>query len=324
MQPALAEENQVVPGREGPPFRLLLPTHLEEAVRPGNEGAGDEAPPLSPPDTPSLATPTWKLAGTFSAGVLAGGYVLWWQKRRFTSFDHWNEGWFGEDTYAGGADKTSHLVLGYIGGRHLQERLEKIGHTKARARLISVGMTTLGGILVEVGDGFTQYRFSWEDAVITSAGSVAGALIDSAGLSDTLGMRFGRIPTQKPDSSETSQGSTAYHHTVDTFDVHLSGLLPRLGVKPGLLRFLLVSGTYAARGYGFAEASGRQRLVGFELGLDVREILQAVGVRRETWWGGPLLFVTRFFRVPYTSIGLRYDLNHGRWLGPNAGDRYSP
>jgi hypothetical protein len=297
-----------------------------EAVERGGTPVEPESEPPSVPRVPSeqLTSRTWKLAGTFSAGVVAGGYVLWWRKRPFGSFDHWSEGWFSEDTYAGGADKTSHLVLGYIGGRYLQGRLEKLGHSPARARLLSVAVTSAAGLLVEVGDGFTQYRFSWEDAVITSAGSAVGALIDAGELSDTVGLRFGRVPTQQPAYEAGSQGPSAYHHTIDTLDVHLSGLLPRLGVKPGALRFLLVSGTYAARGYGFVDAPYRQRLVGFEVGLDVAEVLRVAGVREETWWGGPLLFVTRFFRVPWTAIGVRYDLNSGRWLGPDFGDRYSP
>ena len=199
-----------------------------------------------------------------------------------------------------------------------------MGHPDSRARLLSVAMVSAAGLLVEVGDGFTQYRFSWEDAVITSAGSVFGALVDAGGLGDTIGMRFGRVPTQKPDLPEGFQGSTSYHHTIDTLDVHLSGLLPRLGTKPGVFRFLMVSGTYAARGYGFVDEPSRQRLVGIEVGLDVERILREAGVREETWWGGPLLFVTRFFRIPYTAIGVRYDLNDGRWLGPDFGDRYSP
>ena len=314
-----------------PAFRLMEPGQLGALARREAEGeAGSleggtsDAQPL--PLTPArhLTARTWRLAGTFSAGVVAGGYVLWWRRRPIGDFDHWSEGWFGENTYSGGADKTSHLVLGYIGGRFLQERLEKMGHAGSRARLLSVGMVSAAGLLVEVGDGFTQYRFSWEDAVITSAGGAFGALVDAGGLGDTLGMRFGRVPTQKPDRQEGSQGSTAYHHTIDTLDVHLSGLLPRMGVKPGAFRFLMVSGTYSARGYGFVDTPYRQRLVGVEVGLDVAGILRAAGVREETWWGGPLLFFTRFFRLPWTAIGVRYDLNDGRWLGPDFGDRYSP
>lgn len=300
-----------------PAFRLMEPGELGEIAR-----GDDPSPSVAAPEC--LAGRTWGLAGTFSAGVAAGGYALWWRKRDFGPFEHASEGWFGEETYAGGADKTSHLVLGYVGGRFLQDRLEKMGHPGGRARLLSVAMVSAAGLLVEVGDGFTEYRFSWEDAVITSAGGVFGALVDAGGLGDTVGLRFGRVPTRKPERGEGEPGSSAYHHTIDTLDLHLSGLLPRLGVKPGLFRFLIVSGTYATRGYGFVEPPGRQRLVGVEVGLDVERVLREAGVREETWWGGPLLFVTRFFRVPWTAIGVRYDLNGGRWLGPDFGDRYSP
>lgn len=308
------------PVTERPGFALASFPAFVELANAAPEGA--ESRIAVPPDR--LTARTWRLAGTFSAGVAAGGYALWWRKRDFGRFEHASEGWFREETYAGRADKTSHLVLGYIGGRFLQERLERMGHPAGRARILSVAMASAGGLLVEVGDAFTEYRFSWEDAVITSAGSVFGALVDAGGLGDIVGLRFGRVPTRKPDRGEGEPGSSAYHHTIDTRDVHLSGRLPRPGVEPGPFRFLVVSGTYAPRGYGFDEPPGCQRLVGVEVGLDVHRILRELGVREETWWGGPLLFVARYFRVPWTAVGVRYDLNHGRWSGPDFGDRYSP
>ena len=44
----------------------------------------------------------------------------------------------------------------------------------------------------------------------------------------------------------------------------------------------------------------------------------ALGVRKDSWWGGPLLAVLRYFRIPYTGIGVQYEFNSRKWMGPNS------
>jgi hypothetical protein len=57
--------------------------------------------------------------------------------------------------------------------------------------------------------------------------------------------------------------------------------------------------------------------------LNFEEILDSLGVRRDTWWGYGLHVVFDNFRVPFTSVGFQYDLNHGKWYGPGNGNQYS-
>ena len=52
--------------------------------------------------------------------------------------------------------------------------------------------------------------------------------------------------------------------------------------------------------------------------------LLAVGVPEKKWWGKILLMIGTYFRFPYTSFGWHYDLNHGKWSGPDTGDRFDP
>ena len=56
------------------------------------------------------------------------------------------------------------------------------------------------------------------------------------------------------------------------------------------------------------------------MGLDFKQILDDLNVRRDKWWGYGLHVVFDNIRVPYTAVGFRYDVNHGRWYGPNAGN----
>ena len=52
----------------------------------------------------------------------------------------------------------------------------------------------------------------------------------------------------------------------------------------------------------------------------LKQMLDDLNIRRNTWWGDGLHVVFDNIRVPFTAVGFRYDVNHGRWHGPNAGN----
>src|SRR5262245_41570551 len=105
-------------------------------------------------------------------------------------------------------------------------------------------------------------------------------------------------------------GST-YSHDVYSADFKISGLGRRLGVNLGPLRWLLLSVSYGSKGYRVLPTTQEQRLVGFELGFNLQQILNDLGVRRNTWWGYSLHLFSDYVRFPYTAIGMGFDLNQG-------------
>jgi len=64
----------------------------------------------------------------------------------------------------------------------------------------------------------------------------------------------------------------------------------------------------------------RERQIGIEIGLSLEEIMNSLSVRRDTWWGATLHILGDNVRFPFTAVGFRYDLNHGKWHGPNSGN----
>lgn len=308
-----AAEEEAIPGLPVPPFDLDRQARIPDVRMPDPAVAGID-----------LGNRNARLSAAYLAGTAAAGYVLWWKGPGFGAFEVGHEGWFEAGTYAGGADKASHLVMGYVFGRLFQGGYEKVGNDTASARWLSVGAVAASAVLVELGDGYTSFRFSWEDALVTTLGGAAGAAIEAAGLDDTLGFRFGWLSKSVPsDPSVATSQRDHYSDEIYTLDARMAGLLPRLGVEePGLGRLFLASLTYATKGYGWVEEPYRQRQLGLEVGLDVPEILRAVGLEEDRWWKRALLTVLRYLRLPYTSIGVRYDLNSGRFLGPDAGDGF--
>ncbi len=314
---------------------LLLGLAAARAAR----GADEPGPTPTPAPTPApMPAPTPaptppKLFDTKTASLTAGvvvgapliGYFAWWKNSSRASFTVANERWFQEDTYAGGADKASHIFWGYLGSRILQGAYRSFGKTDAEARGLTLAVVTVTGALIELGDGYSQYGFAWEDIAANSIGALAAFAIDRFKVDDVVGLRMGLMSTPVPDPCCRYGGyGDDYSKEIYTLDLKLAGLLPRMGAKPGLARFLLLSGTYQTKGYRYSPPENRRREIGIEIGLNLREILAAVGVPEDKWWGKIVLGFAKYFRVPYTAIGFRYDLNSGTWTGPNSGQGYDP
>jgi hypothetical protein len=68
-----------------------------------------------------------------------------------------------------------------------------------------------------------------------------------------------------------------------TADLKLAGLRRRLRLDIGPLRYLLFSVPYGSKFYPSGAINLRERQVAFEIGLNFEEILNSIGVHRDTW-----------------------------------------
>ena len=117
----------------------------------------------------------WGGAGT----VLAYGAAVWWKEGSSGHFRTTSEGWFGQDTYAGGADKLGHAYSTYVGTRLLARGFEWAGNNRDDAVVLSAA-TVFGTLLaVETLDGFSErYKFSKEDLIMNAVGTGLGLLFE--------------------------------------------------------------------------------------------------------------------------------------------------
>ena len=237
--------------------------------------------------------------------VTANSLVGYDTNRRFRIH---HEGWFGPDTTNGGADKASHLTDYFVIDNIFEDVYRMLGYSENAAILWGFSMALATGLANEVSDGFTRHGFSFEDFAMDAAGATAASVISLTHTKDLLGLRTSHLP-----------GST-YTDDVYSADFKISGLGQRLGVNIGPLRWLLLSVTYGTKGYRVSPPIELQRQVGFEVGLNLQQILNDLGVRRNTWWGYSLHLVGDNIRFPYTAVGMRLDLNRGKWHGPNSGN----
>ena len=290
-----------------------------------------EDPPETPPPSPAPAPPklfttgtTLVTAGALLAGALEG--LVAPLEHGFQSFHVTDEEWFGRNTYAGGADKASHFVISSGISRALFDVYQLQGHTVDQSFTLALATTFLVGTFVEIEDAITVYGFSFQDLTADVLGSTAGLLINRNHLQDLLGIRVGMantdIPPEAVGSSEASIGRS-YSNEIYGADLKLGGLITRLHGKPGISRFFLTSFVYFTKGFGYEPPlPTRYQESGVEVGLNFPEILKAAGVNDTTWWGTGLLAVFNFFRIPFTQVGIYYNLHDHKWYGPGAPYHY--
>ena len=233
-----------------------------------------------------------------------------------------NEGWLGQYTYAGGGDKASHIVSFYMVAKLLGGVYEELGMKRDSAALLAAGVSTFAGFVTELGDGRGRYGFSYEDLVTDTIGAATFLAISHYHLEDLLSLSGGIVPI--PDYPCCYDGAFGKDYTQEIYAANLKidGLARRMHFRPGPARFLLFSVSYSAKGYPYADPVIRERQIGFSVGINFGQVMKEIGVPQEVWWGKILYFLFDVLRIPYTQIGMYYDLNNGNWYGPGIGDQW--
>lgn len=260
--------------------------------------------------------------GAISVATLAGSA---WNSFGDGPNEKWHftrEGWIGQNTYAGGGDKASHVVSYYIVAKILTGLNIELGMRRDDAALFGTGVSMLAGLVTEIGDGRGKYGFSYEDFVMDAVGAISSLGISHYGLDDLVGYRAGLVPAPTVVCCPYGGTGKDYTQEIYTADLKLAGLAERAKINAGPARFFLVSVSYSAKGYPYSDPQIRERQVGFELGINFGEILHAAGVPSDKWWSKILYLAFDVLRIPYTQIGMYYDLNNGHWSGPGIGDQW--
>jgi hypothetical protein len=290
------------------------------------------APPVISPEAglpPIGAAPArqprrfW-IAATSAGAILGSAYNAFSEYPNY-AFHFTREGWFGQDTYAGGGDKASHFVSYYGTARLMTGVYELFDASPEQSNNLAAAVSVAAGFVTEIGDGTNKYGFSAEDLVMDALGAASAWVLTKYNLNDMIGFRAGVVPAPEtpPEYFDETGTGKDYSSEIYTADFKLAGLSRRLDRRFGPARFLLLSMTYSAKGYPYAVPELQERQVGLEVGLNVAEVARAVGVPPNRWWGKMLLILLDLIRFPYTAIGVRYDVNHGKWIGPDSGSTFA-
>ena len=285
------------------------------------------AAPASPPvasdgsdepadlDTAKTDAPTRKSLA-LSAAATGGTYLLlygwvslaWYVRTEDSASFHFHEeGWFGRDTYAGGADKLGHTWGNYVMTRGVSQILQHGGWPRRGSILASGGLALSFFTFSEVKDGYKEkYGFSMGDELCDLIGVVGGMVFEMyPELDRRLDFRISYLPssayrarleTDGPfNSPEDYSGQTmllAYH----------LGSIDALAQRASWTRYVDVSLGYQTRGYlPKIENAERSQELFVGASLNLQGVLDRVIHGRGA---GVAHFVTEMYQVPYTTLPL--------------------
>lgn len=236
------------------------------------QGASEQETAPSPEET-RFRTRALILGGVAAVAVYGAGN--WWQEgvgRHFRSVD---EGWFGQDTYTGGADKLGHTYATYAGTRLLKLGFRWAGNDPETSLKLAAA-TSFGTLLaVEVMDGFSKkYRFSKEDLIMNTAGVGLALLFETRPEIDRLlDFRFMYWPSG--DARRLNQVDPIDDHSGQTYLlVAKASAIPALR-RQGVLHYLEFAVGYGSRGYEPNEGrpGERSRHLYYGVSLNLSEVL---------------------------------------------------
>src|SRR5215471_1186750 len=232
--------------------------------------SADDVPPSLLQSPEETRQPKTLLASLVTAGVLAGAAAYAFTPNPHRDFHFTSEGFFGRDTYAGGADKAGHFTDSAIAAKELAIAYDRLGFSPGTSRLLGFGVSALGGLLIEFGDGTTFYGFSFEDLTMDVLGAGTSTLVLAAGLDDLIGFRHGFLLPHSGSATccKVPGKGHDYSNELLAADLKIAGLARRLALPVGPLRYLLFSLTYSTKSYPSGLPEIRERLIGFEIGLN--------------------------------------------------------
>jgi hypothetical protein len=210
-------------------------------------------------------------AGLIATGALlvgAYGKVKWWDDGFTGEFRTENEGWFGQETKYGGADKLGHAYFAYGGTRLFSEAFEAAGNDPGRARALGFWSSLAILTAVEVLDGYSrQYRFSGQDAAMNLVGAGLGFVTERyPDLDRLVDFRF----QYKRSSGNGWEPGGDYSGQTYLLVGKATGV-PALR-EHSVLRYFELAVGYGTRGYETPGAE-RERNLYYGISLNLSEVL---------------------------------------------------
>jgi len=151
----------------------------------------DEGAALPIASSAAAAAPDHRVRAIATVGALYVGFSGWaylaWYRNvpSLGAFEWGRDGYFGRNTYAGGADKLGHAWATMVLSRATTGMLRWGGWGRTSSAVIGSALGWALFLAVEVKDGY-YYRFSRGDEVMNTAGAVLSALLTTQPRLDAL------------------------------------------------------------------------------------------------------------------------------------------
>ncbi|OVE82369.1 hypothetical protein BVY04_01195 [bacterium M21] len=226
-------------------------------------------------------------------GVITAWGIAKWDY--FTVAPHaQSEGWFGNDTSNGGADKLGHMYSSYVATHALSALYEYWQFRREDAALYGALSSFVIMGYMEFGDAFSDYGFSNEDLLANTAGILWGYLTyRDPVLASRLDFRweYGIHPSQ-------ADLVTDYENSKFLVALKLNGFE---ACRKSWLRHLEFHAGYYTRGFEDDEPD-RERNMYAGVAINLTDMFARYGHRKTAT-------VLRYLQVPGTYLQLADDVN---------------
>ncbi len=299
------------------------------AVGPDTAGPGRSASPVTRPPAaakpslwqgrvrPFLQRPVVRTTITVAglhAGFAAWTYFAWYgNQTQSPTLIVRDEGWFGADTYAGGADKLGHFTFNYALTRGTAQLFRSAGMRQRTSLLLANGLTMLSFFVIEIKDGYhAGFGFSWGDIVANLSGNLFATVMELwPALDRVVDLRIRYQPSadyiRRAAGDETNLGED---YSGMRFDLWFKGAAvdwPDTGHDgpARLLRYVSLGIGYRAVGFKPTRWPVRTQELQLMVGLDLQPLLDDWIYEGKPGRGRKFTrFFTELVTLPYTSYGV--------------------
>ncbi len=253
------------------------------------------------------------------AALYTWAYFAWYRGRNLSpTLELRDEGFFGIDTYAGGADKLGHMYSNYALTRLTTNLLQYGGWGKTTSTILSAGLTLSFFTAIELKDGYHRnFGFSWGDMAFNGLGIGMAIIMDTFPQVDAIfDFKVEYVPTDLFIDQVVNEGlvDAAEDYSGQTFMLawHLSSV-PQLQdhSSTAWMRYLDAVVGFKSTHYlpkpVEPGAIPRQDLF-LGLSLNVQQIIDDTFYRkpaqRQGAGYGALAFTNEIVAIPYTTLPL--------------------
>ena len=237
------------------------------------------------------------LAVGFMAGMTAYGFAYFGFGSQ--DFEWKDDGWFGQNSNSGGADKLGHAVTTHILTCSMAAINRGWGIPRKEAAIRGAAAAWATMFVMEIGDGFSQdFGFSWPDIVANTVGAAFGYFHSTdRRFQEILDFRWEYWPSDY--SRETGEGefTTDYEGSAYVLAANIGAIACR---HRHVLDFFDVQLGWQTRGY-VDPSVPMQRTAFVGLGINLQTVCNRLGLRH-------LGKVFQFYQPPGIHLRWNHDL----------------
>ncbi len=208
-----------------------------------------------------------------ATGVIAWGFSQWGYGTESYHTD--DEGWFEKTTSNGGSDKLGHFYTNYLMTRIMSPIYEDWGYSKKESALYgSLTSIMISGLLIEVGDGYSEHGFAQNDLIADSFGVLSGYLLYlNPSLAKKIDFRFEYNPFKDTGFKNQTDFTTDYERMKHLMAIKAEGFEL---FEDTPMKYLELHLGYYSRNFNHDSLplEGRERNVYIGLGLNLSKILR--------------------------------------------------